>query len=99
MQIVHRDEVPVISRRSRTREGVLHQADLLTGDPTKPGNFDLTQGKAEGEVYGNRHRHNFEQAKSDAGYEELGASDDDDSVDRCAQMAGHHGEGGAGGNS
>jgi len=60
MQIVHGDEVPVVSNPGEgVRSGKVGKQMLLLGDPASPGNFKFGLFRQYGDFESPRHRHNF----------------------------------------
>ena len=62
MKIVQGDEVQW-KRGLEHRGGTFHYRGLLDGEPGRIDNYHLTFGKAGGDFYSPRHRHNFEQVR------------------------------------
>jgi hypothetical protein len=60
MQIVHGDEVPVVTNVGEgVRSGAVGKQMLLLGDPASPGNFKFGLFHQYGDFESPRHRHNF----------------------------------------
>lgn len=64
MQIVHGDEIPVVSNGAGVRTGTVGKQILLTGDPASPDNFKFGLFHQSGEFFSPRHRHNFCQIRA-----------------------------------
>src|SRR5271168_1677766 len=62
MKILHTDELPIISRTPRGREGAMTRTKLImTGDASRADNFSFRMLWTQADLYSPRHHHNFAQ--------------------------------------
>jgi hypothetical protein len=70
MRVIRDADLPMVERKETQREGRFIEKTFLQGEPGRPDNFKFYMVQQFGDFYSPRHRHNFEQIRLPARWDD-----------------------------